>query len=225
MRVSFSVNRPPAAFRHKPCCHQKVDGTQERRYVAECDEVRGQRKCRLSPSFFIYLLLSSCFLLSSCYYQEEDATLYEVGDNFVLSADSLHLQSSQPLHNLPIDTACEQLSVYRNNQLVVAETLSSRVWCQTTPFRSSSTSSASAILGFSASSSPFLWRHCFTKYIVERSLTSSSFATSYLPTPLTYSSRLPPLPCSMQAFSITCPKRGCSTTIIPRSIPSAFRLS
>ena len=93
------------------------------RYVAECDEVRGQRKCRLSPSFFIYLLLSSCFLLSSCYYQEEDATLYEVGDNFVLSADSLHLQSSQPLHNLPIDTACEQLSVYRNNQLVVAETL------------------------------------------------------------------------------------------------------
>ena len=93
------------------------------RYVAECDEVRGQRKYRLSPSFFIYLLLSSCFLLSSCYYSQEDATLYEVGDNFVLSADSLHLQSSQPLHNLPIDTACEQLSIYRNNQLVVAETL------------------------------------------------------------------------------------------------------
>ncbi|MBO7119106.1 MAG: zinc ribbon domain-containing protein [Bacteroidaceae bacterium] len=95
----------------------------KRRYVAECKEVRGQYKCRLSPSFFFCLLLSSCFLLSSCYYSQEDATLYEVGDNFVLSADSLSLQSSQPLHNLPIDTACEHLSVYYNDQLVVAETL------------------------------------------------------------------------------------------------------
>ena len=119
------------------------------------------------------LVGAALLLLSSCYYQEEDATLYVAGDNFVVSADSLHLQSSQPLHNLPIDTACEQLSVYYNDQLVVAETLvipedsvdsvwvklardqftmgwvhsetSSRAWCQTTPFRSSSTSSASAI--------------------------------------------------------------------------------
>ncbi|MBQ6190728.1 MAG: zinc ribbon domain-containing protein [Bacteroidaceae bacterium] len=95
----------------------------KRRYVTECDEVRGQYKCRLSPSFFFFLLISSCFLLSSCYYSQEDATLYVAGDNFVLSADSLHLQSSQPLHNLPIDTACEQLSVYYNEPLVVAETL------------------------------------------------------------------------------------------------------
>ena len=70
---------------------------------------------------FLVLLLS--LLLSSCYYQEEDATLYEAGDNFLVSADSLHLQSNQPLHNLPVDTACEQLSVYYNDQLVVAETL------------------------------------------------------------------------------------------------------
>ncbi|MBR4131219.1 MAG: zinc ribbon domain-containing protein [Bacteroidaceae bacterium] len=70
---------------------------------------------------FLVLLLT--LLLSSCYYQEEDATLYEAGDNFLVSADSLHLQSNQPLHNLPVDTVCEQLSVYYNDQLVVAETL------------------------------------------------------------------------------------------------------
>ena len=68
-------------------------------------------------------LVGALLLLSSCYYQEEDATLYVAGDNFLVSADSLLLQSSQPLHNLPVDTACEQLSVYYNDQLVVAETL------------------------------------------------------------------------------------------------------
>ena len=59
---------------------------------------------------FRYLLLA--FLFSSCYYQEEDATLYEVGDNFELCVDSLSLQSSQPLHNMPVDTVCEQISVH-----------------------------------------------------------------------------------------------------------------
>lgn len=68
-------------------------------------------------------LLLLTLLLSSCYYQEEDTTLYAVGDNFELSVDSLSLQSSQPLHNMPVDTACEQLSVYLGDQLVVAETL------------------------------------------------------------------------------------------------------
>ena len=62
-------------------------------------------------------------LLSSCYYQEENTTLYAVGDNFELSIDSLMLQSSQPLHNLPVDTVCEQLTVYFKDPLVVAETL------------------------------------------------------------------------------------------------------
>ena len=70
-----------------------------------------------------FRLLLLTLLLSSCYYQGEDATLYVAGDNFLVSADSLLLQSSQPLHNLPIDTTCEQLSVYYNDQLVVAETL------------------------------------------------------------------------------------------------------
>ena len=70
-----------------------------------------------------FWLLLLTLLLSSCYYSQEDATLYEVGDNFEVCVDSLSLQSSQPLHNLPVDTACEQLSVYYNDQLVVAETL------------------------------------------------------------------------------------------------------
>ena len=70
-----------------------------------------------------FWLLLLTLLLTSCYYQEKDATLYEVGDNFELCVDSLKLQSSQPLHNLPIDTLCEQLSVYYGDPLVVAETL------------------------------------------------------------------------------------------------------
>lgn len=70
----------------------------------------------------IWLFLLT-LLLSSCYYQEENTTLYAVGDNFELSIDSLMLQSSQPLHNLPVDTVCEQLTVYFKDPLVVAETL------------------------------------------------------------------------------------------------------
>ncbi|MBP3712640.1 MAG: zinc ribbon domain-containing protein [Bacteroidaceae bacterium] len=93
------------------------------RYITECNEVRGQHECRLSPSVFFYLLLSSCFFLSSCYYSQEDTTLYQVGDNFELCVDSISLQSSPPLHNLPIDTLCEHMSVYYGNALVVAEML------------------------------------------------------------------------------------------------------
>lgn len=68
-----------------------------------------------------YLILL-CLLLTSCYYHGEDATLYEVGDNFELSADSMYLQSSQPLHFQPIDTLCEQLVIRYGDPLVVAET-------------------------------------------------------------------------------------------------------
>ena len=68
-------------------------------------------------------LLPLTFILASCYYQDKDATLYAVGDNFELCVDSLSLQSSQPLHNQPIDTTCEQMNVYLGNPLVVAETL------------------------------------------------------------------------------------------------------
>lgn len=68
-------------------------------------------------------LLPLTFILASCYYQDKDATLFAVGDNFELCVDSLSLQSSQPLHNQPIDTTCEQMNVYLGNPLVVAETL------------------------------------------------------------------------------------------------------
>ncbi len=68
-------------------------------------------------------LLPLTYILASCYYQDKDATLYAVGDNFELCVDSLSLQSSQPLHNQPIDTTCEQMNVYLGNPLVVAETL------------------------------------------------------------------------------------------------------
>ena len=68
-------------------------------------------------------LLPLTFIIASCYYQDKDATLYAVGDNFELCVDSLSLQSSQPLHNQPIDTTCEQMNVYLGNPLVVAETL------------------------------------------------------------------------------------------------------
>ena len=68
-------------------------------------------------------IFSLTLLLTSCYYQGEDATLYDVGDNFELCIDTLMLQSSQPLHNMPVDTLCEQLSVYFGDPLVVAETL------------------------------------------------------------------------------------------------------
>lgn len=68
-------------------------------------------------------LLFFPLLLVSCYYQEGDTTLYAVGDNFELSVDSLMLQSSQPLHNQPVDTLCEQLNVHYGDPLVVAETL------------------------------------------------------------------------------------------------------
>ena len=71
----------------------------------------------------VFCLLLFSLLVSSCYYSQEDATLYAVGDNFELSVDSLMLQSSQPLHNMPVDTACEQLSVRLGDPLVVAEML------------------------------------------------------------------------------------------------------
>ena len=80
-------------------------------------------KLRFQKASRLGVLVGGVLLLSSCYYQEEDSTLYEVGDNFELCADSLSLQSNQPLHNLPIDTLCEQLHVYYGDPLVVAETL------------------------------------------------------------------------------------------------------
>lgn len=71
----------------------------------------------------LFAIVACMLLLTSCYYQEEDATLFEVGDNFILSADSLKLQSNRPLHNLPVDTLCERITVCLGDPLVVAEML------------------------------------------------------------------------------------------------------
>lgn len=68
-------------------------------------------------------LLLLTLLLVSCHYSREEGPLYQVGDNFELAADSLMLQSSQPLHNLPVDTLCEQMHISMGDPLVVAEIL------------------------------------------------------------------------------------------------------
>lgn len=67
------------------------------------------------------LLLS--LLLSSCYNRISDAGLYEVNDNFVVTADSLHLQAQQPLHNqpMPMNGYADSLFILRGEELVVAQ--------------------------------------------------------------------------------------------------------
>lgn len=67
------------------------------------------------------LLLS--LLLSSCYNRISDAGLYEVNDNFVVTADTLHLQAQQPLHNMPtpMDGYADSLFILRGEELVVAQ--------------------------------------------------------------------------------------------------------
>lgn len=69
------------------------------------------------PQFLLTLLL-----FTACQYGEEQPALYDVGDNFTLVADSLVLQASQPLHNMPVDTTGGLFLVMRGDPLVVAET-------------------------------------------------------------------------------------------------------
>lgn len=66
--------------------------------------------------FFLALVL-----LSACYYPADEATLYAVNDNFYLSADSMKLQTQEPLHNMPIDTLSDSIMLYVNDPLVVAQ--------------------------------------------------------------------------------------------------------
>lgn len=66
--------------------------------------------------FFMALVL-----LSACYYPADEATLYAVNDNFYLSADSMRLQTQEPLHNMPIDTLSDSIMLYANDPLVVAQ--------------------------------------------------------------------------------------------------------
>lgn len=69
----------------------------------------------------LLLIFSVLFICSSCYYGEGERTLYEVNDNFILSADSIVLQSQQPLHNQPVDTLSDTVVMYENDAFVVAQ--------------------------------------------------------------------------------------------------------
>lgn len=71
----------------------------------------------------VLLIFSVLFIFSSCYYGEGETSLYEVNDNFILSADSIVLQSQQPLHNQPVDTMSDTVVMYGNDAFVVAQKL------------------------------------------------------------------------------------------------------
>lgn len=62
-------------------------------------------------------------LLASCYNRTQEAGLYEVNDNFVVTADSLRLQAQQPLHNMPtpLDGMADSLFILRGERLVIAQ--------------------------------------------------------------------------------------------------------
>lgn len=60
-------------------------------------------------------------LLTACYYPADKSTLYAVNDNFLLSADSMLLQTQEPLHNMPVDTLSDSIVLQRYDPLVVAQ--------------------------------------------------------------------------------------------------------
>ena len=63
-------------------------------------------------------------LLSSCYNRTQEAGLYEVNDNFVVTADTMHLQMQQPMHNMPMASSVFPDSIFmlRGEELVIAQT-------------------------------------------------------------------------------------------------------
>ena len=69
----------------------------------------------------VFLFFIAMVLLSACYYPADEATLYAVNDNFYLTADSMRLQTQEPLHNMPIDTLSDSIFLYYNDPLVVAQ--------------------------------------------------------------------------------------------------------
>lgn len=62
-------------------------------------------------------------LLASCYNRTQEAGLYEVNDNFVVTSDSLRLQAQQPLHNMPtpLGGMADSLFILRGERLVIAQ--------------------------------------------------------------------------------------------------------
>ena len=61
-------------------------------------------------------------LLSGCYYPQQTEE-YGVGYNFIVTADSLQLQTAMPLHTDPMAVDPDTISVYRGAPLVVAQLL------------------------------------------------------------------------------------------------------
>lgn len=68
----------------------------------------------------LFLLL---LLFSSCYYRGQESGLYEVNDNFVVTADTLHLQAQQPLHNMSSSFVplTDSLFLLKGEELVIAQ--------------------------------------------------------------------------------------------------------
>lgn len=69
----------------------------------------------------VCLFFMALVLLSACYYPADEAILYAVNDNFNLAADSLRLQTEEPLHNMPIDTLSDSIMLHYDDPLVVAQ--------------------------------------------------------------------------------------------------------
>ncbi|MBO7068527.1 MAG: zinc ribbon domain-containing protein [Bacteroidaceae bacterium] len=69
----------------------------------------------------VFLLLTALVMFSACYYPADEMTLYAVNDNFFLTADSMWLQTQEPLHNMPIDTLSDSILLYYDDPLVVAQ--------------------------------------------------------------------------------------------------------
>lgn len=69
----------------------------------------------------VCLFLMTLVLLTACYYPADEMTLYAVNDNFYLTADSMWLQTQEPLHNMPIDTLSDSVVLYYDDPLVVAQ--------------------------------------------------------------------------------------------------------
>ena len=69
----------------------------------------------------VFLFFMALILLSACYYPADESTLYAVNDNFFLTADSMRLQTQEPLHNMPIDTLSDSIMLFYNDPLVVAQ--------------------------------------------------------------------------------------------------------
>jgi len=68
-----------------------------------------------------WLFILGLVLCSACYYPEGQGGLYEVNDNFILTADSITLQTQQPLHNMPVDTLSDSVILFHDDPLVIAQ--------------------------------------------------------------------------------------------------------